>query len=81
MTQIAAELDRMRFEIQKIRENLAKQQDMANAMAHVLIEDGVVPGVSDHCRCDECKLVAVSMAEAGYLDRVTDKWWEREREG
>jgi hypothetical protein len=76
MTQIAAELDRMRFEVYKIQKDLRKREEMSNAMVHLLVESGVVPG-----KDTECRMVAVAMAEAGYLDSIRDKWWEREREG
>ena len=49
-----------------------------NAESHVLIRCGVVPGIDSACRCDECWSVARSMSEAGYLDDVEDKWWEKE---
>jgi hypothetical protein len=81
MTQIAAELDRMRFEVYKIQKDLRKREEMSNAMVHLLVESGVVPGKDTACRCGECRMVAVAMAEAGYLDSIRDKWWEREREG
>lgn len=58
-------------------EQLRAERD---AMAHVTVEAGVVPGEDDGCRCEECRAVAVKMADAGYLERVTDRWWE-EREG
>jgi hypothetical protein len=51
--------------------------DERDAMAHVIVEAGVVPGISYPCRCEYCRSVAKSMAEAGYLNRVNDKWWEK----
>lgn len=51
-------------------------QDERNAACHVIVESGVVPGISYPCRCEECRAVAKQMASAGYLDRVTDKWWD-----
>jgi hypothetical protein len=51
MTQIAAELDRMRFEVYKIQKDLRKREEMSNAMVHLLVESGVVPGKDTACRC------------------------------
>lgn len=52
------------------------EKDLANAMAHLIVANGIVPGCSASCRCDECRLVAIAMDEAGYLDRIHDRWWE-----
>jgi hypothetical protein len=46
-----------------------------NASAHVVIESGVIPGVSYPCRCDECRVTAMKMDAAGFLDDVKDAWW------
>ena len=48
-----------------------------SAAAHVIIESGVNPGVDYPCRCDECRLVAQKMDEAGYLEGVKDRWWDK----
>ena len=50
----------------------------SQAFAHVLIENGILPGISSTCRCEDCKLTAVKMDEAGYMDRVSDRWWDNE---
>ena len=47
-------------------------------LAHVLLEAGVIPGIDNPCRCDDCRMVAKEMAEAGYLNDCTDRWWEKE---
>ncbi len=54
----------------------AARNELGSASAHLIVEAGVIPGISCSCRCSECRMVAVAMAEAGYLDRVTDRWWE-----
>ena len=51
---------------------LEDKRDEAWALAHVLVEEGVYP---QSCRCDQCRSVAVQMDEAGYLNRVKDRWW------
>ena len=60
-----------------LSEQLEEVRETRNAMAHVIVEAGVVPGKdSTDCRCEECRHVAELMAEAGYLERVQDKWWK-----
>lgn len=58
------------------RSEINRLMDSRNAMSHVIVEAGIVPGIDYRCRCDECRAVAVGMAEAGYLDHVTDRWWD-----
>lgn len=48
-----------------------------SAMAHLIVEAGIVPGVDPPCRCDACRGQAKQMANAGYLAEVTDRWWEK----
>lgn len=60
----------------EVLRKIEKRLDEADACAHVIIEAGVIPGISYSCRCDECRLVAKSMDEAGYMDGVHDRWWE-----
>ena len=50
--------------------------DFGSAAAHLIVESGIVPGVTTSCRCSECKMIAKKMDEAGYLSRVKDRWWE-----
>lgn len=71
--QITAELARR---WQEAEQRLAKAEETAMASAHLIVEAGIVPGVNVDCRCDECRLVAAKMDAAGYLRRVTDRWWE-----
>lgn len=54
---------------------LRKSRDAAH---HVIVRAGVVPGIDigDVCRCDQCRMVANQMAEAGYLDLIKNRWWE-----
>lgn len=54
-------------------DNLSQKLD---DLAHVIIEHGIVPGAQGFCRCDQCRRVAQSMDNAGYLSRVSDRWWE-----
>ena len=44
---------------------------------HVLVRNGVVPGVDGTCRCNQCRNVAIAYAEAGYTFTITDRWWEK----
>ena len=53
-----------------------EREELGYASAHVLIESGVIPGITTNCRCEQCRLVAKSMAEAGYLDDMCDRWWD-----
>ena len=57
-------------------EEIKRLRNDANASAHVLIENGVIPGITAPCRCEECRHIAQLMDDANYLDRVTDRWWE-----
>lgn len=59
-------------------ELLTQAREQGEAVAHVLIKHGVVPGddADLHCRCEQCRFVAQRMAEAGYLDHFEDRWWE-----
>ena len=47
-------------------------------LVHVTIADGTIPGITNPCRCEECRAVAKQMDEAGYLDGVDDRWWDDE---
>ena len=60
----------------KMIKRLTKAIQESQSFAHVLIESGVVPGISNNCRCEDCKYTAAKMAEAGYLESVSDRWWE-----
>ena len=76
----AAEMMR---EIARLQEVVKDQQrqiqdkcDECAGLAHVIIESGFTPGVDSPCRCDECKTVCKGMAEAGYMTREKDWWWD-----
>lgn len=69
-------LDAALCEIENQRAEINQRRDERDAMAHVIVEASVVPGISYPCRCEECRAVAKQMASAGYLDWVTDKWWD-----
>jgi len=72
-----AEIDRLRAEIDRLRAERDRYRRDGMASAHVVIESGYCPGLpKEACRCEDCRHVARGMAEAGYLDNVTDKWWE-----
>jgi len=78
-TRLEAERARLQNAVGHQRRELATQRnhlELGLATAHLLIEAGVVPGVSVPCRCEKCKLVAESMDDAGYMDDVRDRWWE-----
>ena len=51
-------------------------RDERDAEAHVIIAHGIIPGEAGTCRCELCRSVAERMDEAGYLDAVTDRWWD-----
>ena len=78
----AAKVDEQANELKRIKYMLLTEQtahqkriDQSSAAAHVIIEAGVIPGIDYPCRCQECLSVAVSMDDAGYLERVKDRWW------
>lgn len=58
---------------------LEQQSKLGAASAHLIVEAGIVPGITCSCRCEECRMVAQAMAEAGYLDRIKDRWWDSDR--
>ncbi len=62
----------------ELEKKLESKRDEALNSAHVLIQSGFIPGISSHCRCDQCKSTCIAMENAGYLDSVRDKWWETE---
>ena len=63
-------------EIIELNEKYKKAADKGLAMAHVIVEAGIVPGVDYSCRCGECCDQANALDEAGYLDHVKDRWWK-----
>lgn len=67
-------------QIDKLRKQNNYLADSAGANAHVIVEHGVIPGYGDSCRCEECRAVAISMDDAGYLDRICDQWWLKTNE-
>ena len=71
-----AEIERLRAENARTCAALTAAQDAAQRAAHVIIQEGVVPGAS--CRCADCRSVARRMADAGYLAEVpkAERWWE-----
>jgi hypothetical protein len=71
-----AALVALRAEYERLRAERDKYQNYANESAHVIVEAGVVPGVDYSCRCEQCRSIAQRMDEAGYLDRITDRWWK-----
>lgn len=68
-------------QLERLRGLLAKARAQACALGHVVLETGITPGVDRPCRCGECRDAAVSLAEAGYLDKVKDRWWEAAKAG
>lgn len=61
----------------RVHREMRKLRERAESAEHVIVESGVVPGIGEmeNCRCDDCREVAKGLAEAGYLDTVSDKWW------
>jgi hypothetical protein len=57
-------------------ERLKSSSELADYSAHLIVEAGLIPGIDPTCRCEQCREVARRMAEAGYLDRIGDRWWE-----
>jgi hypothetical protein len=84
MVELDAELDGVKVSataaaiinaIRPLLDDSSSTSAEAQAFAHVIIEAGVIPGISAACRCEECRLTAQKMDEAGYLDFVEDRWW------
>ncbi len=70
----------MTTEIETLQADLQTVRELADAMAHLIVIEGVIPGKwRDCCRCDKCRLVAKAMAKAGYIKDVLDCWWEKEK--
>jgi hypothetical protein len=68
-------------QLMKMMKRLKSAIEDSQSFAHVMIENGVVPGVTSSCRCDDCRHTARRMAEAEYLDDVKDRWWEKDEGG
>ena len=66
--------DYMRTALKELDRRLQESDDFA----HLIVKEGIIPGKwESDCRCDQCRRVAVLMDEAGYLNRVSDRWWEQ----
>lgn len=70
------EIARLQDVVKDQRKQIQDKCDELAGFAHVIIETGFTPGVDSDCRCDECKAVCKGMAEAGYMARVEDWWWD-----
>lgn len=53
-------------------------QNECQASAHVIIVSGTCPGITSLCRCDECRMIAIKMDDAGYMDccGLHNRWWD-----
>lgn len=71
----ADEIERLRSRIAKLESERDSLRDRDCALAHVVLESCVTPGVSYSCRCDECRSVAKNLDEAGFLESEKDRWW------
>jgi len=71
------EIERLEAELAASRKERERLRDTANTTAHVIVEAGVIPGIDYPCRCDECKVTAQAMDDAGYMDRIkaAERWW------
>lgn len=67
-----ATMKQMAEDNKQLREQLEKTQMDMHANAHVVLESGIMPG--ETCRCEECKIVAKAMDEAGYYSGK--RWWD-----
>ena len=47
------------------------------ALEHLVVRGGLVPGIEPSCRCDRCRETAKMMAEAGLMFTISDRWWEK----
>lgn len=74
VSHIADDLERLEIAEREVAKQL-ECRDLGCASAHVVIESGCTPGITCQCRCDQCKLVAQKMDEAGYMEGVKDRWW------
>lgn len=74
--EIAQEAVKLLQIIASLQEQLQLKQAECTAMAHVIVESGFVPGIDSACRCGECQQVCQRMADAGFLYKITDRWWE-----
>jgi len=70
------EIARLQEVVKDQQRQISEKCDECCGMAHVIIESGFIPGVDSACRCGECQQVAKGMANAGYLSRVQDQWWD-----
>ena len=61
----------------KIWPKPTKNDEFGRAAAHVIVVAGIIPGISTACRCEECRLVAIKLDDAGYVGNIMDKsrWW------
>ena len=64
--------------IDRLHEEIKRLTKEGCAMGHVIVEAGINPGIDYPCRCEECKLVAVKLDDAGFMDDVKERWWDAE---
>lgn len=75
-TKAVKEIARLNQVVKEQQETISKKCDECSRFAHVIVESGFIPGVDSACRCSECQYVAKGMANAGFLSRVKDQWWD-----
>lgn len=80
LAEAITEIRRLQSIVKDLQRQVSDKCDECAGFAHVIIESGFTPGVDSSCRCVECKAVCKGMAEAGYMARVKDWWWDDENE-
>lgn len=78
--EMVAEIERLRAENQRLRDEADKYRKSSFANGHVVLESGVTPGIDIHCRCEDCRSVARALDSAGWLEDIPHdrRWWEQE---
>ena len=64
-------------EIDRLSDRCYELADAKDALEHVIVEVGVIPGCDYACRCADCRSVCVHLSDAGFLHQCKDRWWEK----
>ena len=73
--ELEAELAEAKRLMQDEQDKVFELQSSGGQMGHVILEHSSFPA-SVGCQCEDCREVAKRMADAGYCDRIKDRWWE-----